>query len=447
MTFVAVTTVVMLLVLGVVLLLWNRGAIVIAVLIPASDFLGWINPSVILVKGAFDTFAMLMIFIVLALLLSIFRLGEFSKAIFRWPFLILAVLWLYGLVAPVLRGDSGWSLAVNASKEFMMILAYPAMFLFLRTERQLNVAWNALLALGIYYCVLETVAQIGGVGFMNATSYYYRPDDFGLWKLYVQFWPVILIFLLNAVYNSAVRGKLALTSVLLGGIGLFLTFYRSYLLATMVAIPLVAIWARVRLGRTILAGAALGGVVLTAIGVVSAASGSQGLGIGDVGDDLLFSSFNELLDDTGGSLGGRKLYANELFKLADAHPLIGYGFVKQEAELIQKLHLKTFAGGMLGFVDKGNADVMIKFGYVGAAALYGAFFWIAVIAIRRVKRIEPGIAATRLLVVATLPPIFLMVQPVHAPCTYGFALLPFAIAMAVVDRSCQLMTVNGDQRQ
>lgn len=437
MNLVTIAAIVILLVISVLLLIWNRGALVIAMLIPASDFLGWIDPAIISIKGVFDSFAMVMIIVVLGLLLGLGRLADFKQAGFRWPFMFLMALFLYGLFIPVLRGDSSMALAINAAKEFMVILAYPAVYLFLRTEREVKLAWRALTALGAYYCVMESVAQVGGPTFMRATSYLYRVDDFGLWKLYVQYWPVLLVFLLEGVYVSVLRGKLSLWRILLGGAGLFLTFYRSYLIATFAAIPAVAMWARVRLGRLMISGVVLGSVVLAALGVISASS-TNNMGLGAVGDDLVFSSFRELMDGSGGSLGGRKREAKELMALANQHPLIGYGFVKQEAVLIQKLHLQTFAGGMLGFIDKGDADVLVKFGYLGAIMLYGTFLWIMAWSIFRARKTSSETEKLHLLVLATLPPIYLLVQPVHAPCTYAFALLPLAIVMAIVDREVMI---------
>ncbi len=422
-------------------LLWNRGAIVGAIMLPASDFLGAIDPGVLMIKGAFDTFAMIMILLAVAMLASLGRIAELATAVFRKPFAILFTLWAYGLAAPILRGDSSAVLAINASKEFMMIMAYPAIFLFIRSGRDVSVAWGALAVLGVYYCVLEILAQIGGTSFMRILSYYYYPDDFGLWKLYVQYWPVILIFLLSSVFEYVMRGRLSWVSTLLGGVGLLLTFYRSYLLATVLAIPASLLWARVRFGRMLVAGTAIVGGLMLAFTAVSIASGYHGSSAAAVGDDLVLSGIRELRDGSGGSLAGRNAHASELLQLAGAHPLVGYGFVKQEAKLIQKLDLETFAGGMLGFVDKGNADVMVKFGYLGGGALYGAFIWIAVIAIKTARKDTQSVNAVHLLTIATLALIFLLVQPVHAPCTYGFALLPFAIALGIVDREQQLLAV------
>lgn len=443
MSLIAVATVIILLVLCALLLIWNRGALIIAILIPASDFLGWIDPSIISIKGVFDTFAMIMIFIALGLLLSIFRLSEFWQAAFRWQFIFLFVLLCYGTLAPVLRGDSTLALAIDAAKEFLVILVYPVIYLFLRTEREVRLGWWALIALGAYYCVMETVAQFGGVSFLHATSYYYRPDDFGLWKLYVQYWPVILVFLLSAIYTSLLRGKYSWGSVLLGGVGLFLTFYRSYLIAIFAAIPLVSLWAKVRIGRMVSLSVALGIVVFAVLGLVSASSSGGDKGLAAVSDDLVLSSFREIADGSGSSLAGRKRHSTELMKLTDAHPLIGYGFVKQESTLIRRLHLATFAGGMLGFVDKGDADVMVKFGYLGAVTLYGTFLWIMIAAIYRVRKSSSIVESSHLLIVATMSAIYLLVQPVHAPCTYGFALLPLLIAMALVDRESTLLRLSN----
>lgn len=416
------------------LLLWNRGAVVAVLLLPASEMLGFVDPMVFAVKGAFDIHSLAMGVVIVMLLAGMARLGDLFRARFFAPFIILAALWLAGVSMPPLRGESSWFQALEASKEFMMILLYPATFLFLRTSREVRVAWWLLVGLGAYYCALEIIAQVAGVSLLHTLTYFFRPDDFGLWKVYVQFWAVILYFFLYYVFRWAARGDFRPAMLLLGSAGMFLTFYRSYMLATMVAVPAVLLLARAPMLGMLKAG--IGGFVTLFAVVATAAVFVTGRGgdVGGVADALVFSGIEEISRDSGGSLDGRREHSADLYRLAEQRPGFGYGFVNQEAPLAAKLNLPGFSASVLGFVDKGSADVLVKFGYVGGATLYLAFFWMLLRAIGIAKRHAFTDVSSKALSIAAVILISFIVQPVHAPLTYSFALLPLALALGIVDR-------------
>lgn len=415
-------------------IVWNRGAILAVILLPASELLGLLDPMSMAIKGVFDIHALTMIFVMLMLVASMARVSDFGEAKFFAPFLVLAAFWLYGWIMPVVRGESTALQSLEASKEFMMLFAYPAAFLFLRTQRELQLAWRLLIGLGAYYCVLEIVAQFAGPGLLNRLTYFYRADDFGLWKVYVQFWAVILYFFLYYFFLYLIGGRFRFVMILLGAVGMFLTFYRSYLLAMVVAIPVVLMLARASLTRMIKAGTgALVGLfaVIAATAVLATGRTSD---IAEIGDALVFSGIEDITRGSGGSLEGRREHGAELYNLADRRPWFGYGFINQQSQLASKLNLPGFSASVLGFVDKGAADIVVKFGYLGGALVYLTFGWIALRSIGIAIRAPVADLSSKALSIAAVIVISFIVQPVHAPLTYSFALLPLALAMGIVER-------------
>lgn len=415
-------------------LAWNRGLIVAAMLLPASEMFGLLDPMTIAIKGAFDIHALLVGFFAAMVVAGGFGTRSGAAARFRLPMLALGALWVIGIVLPMHRQESSLMQAIEASKEFMMILAYPSLLLFLRDEREVTCAWRCLLAFGGLYCLIELVAQFGGVRLLSRSTYSYRPDAFGLWKVYLPFWPLILIFLFYQIFAFALGGKRRLVLVALGAAGLLLTFYRSYLLATLLVIPLTLMLSRMWNARAAAAIPMLAGLLATVLlgaSMVVAAPGGKFQGLADV---FVVSGIQELRQHSGGALEGRAEHSEELMRVLKRRPLAGYGFVNQDSPGAARLNLPTFAGSVLGFVDKGSADVLVKFGYVGGASLYLIFGWIgwrALSAARGARRRE---TAAKYLTAAALIGVFLCVQPVHAPFTYSFALLPLCLLLAIADR-------------
>ena len=93
---------------------------------------------------------------------------------------------------------------------------------------------------------------------------------------------------------------------------------------------------------------------------------------------------------------------------------------------------------MLGFIDKGDLDVAVKFGYIGLILLYAVIVYLIriLLAVARKNSEKP---AVHCLAVATMLMVFLIVQPVHAPLTHSFGLLPLGIALGLIDREQLLL--------
>jgi hypothetical protein len=409
-----------------------RGTFVLALLMLGSHMLGWLDPMALQVRGAFDLNAAVMTLIAVAIVAGIARARSLRGALFRTPMLVLVGLWLLGVLGPTLRGETTLWLALNASKEFMMILAYFAAALFLRTERDVRWAWLFMLGAGLYYCVLSLLAQVFGPALLSKLHFDFRQDALNLWKVYVAFWPLVLIAFLFGVFRYAQGQRAQIVLVLLGAAGLLLTFFRSYSLATLVIMPAMLLLARARANS---ARAELGVAIGIFVLVAAVVAGSAWHG---VADQFLLSGIDELRDQSGGSLAGRRAHTTLLTILAADRPLLGYGFLDRDSGAIQALGLPSFAGSVLGFVDAGWADVLVKFGYGGGIALYAAFVWIAVRALRAARVARRAETAARGLVACALIGIFCIVQPVHAPLTYSFGLLPLALLLGIMDVDLRL---------
>jgi O-antigen ligase/polysaccharide polymerase Wzy-like membrane protein len=409
-----------------VFLLW-RGTIVLALLLVASQFLGWVDPERLEIAGAFDVHAAIMIIVAVAIAFGLTR-GLVRGLNFGMPMAVLATLWLVSLLAPVLRHESTLWLAINASKEFMTLFAYYAVVLFLRSERDLRQGWSAMILVGMYYCVIEILAQFLGPSLLNRMAVDYRQDAFGLWKVYLGFWPVILVLLLHSVFEYGQGRRAALLPMLLGFAGLLLTFFRSYLLATLVVLGLLLLLVRAA-RQSPRAITELSVVGVLGIGVAMLVAGKSFM---DVSDSFMFSGVRELSEQSGGALGGRRAYTEMLLHLTELRPLFGFGFLERDSELVQSLSLPIMKAS-LGFVDAGWADVLVKFGYVGGTVLLLTFLWIFKRALSLARRTESAIVRVRALTAAAMILVYIIVLPVHAPLTFSFGLLPLALVLGIVD--------------
>ena len=405
-------------------LIW-RGTLVFVLLLIGTLFLGWVRPESLEIAGAFDVHAAIMIFVAIATAFGL-TTGLVRTTTFGKPVMVLGGLWLIGLLMPVLRGDSTLWLALNASKEFMTLFAYVATVQFLRSQRDLRLAWRIILLFGVYYSLVEIAAQILGPALITKMAVDHRLDAFGLWKVYLRFWPVIVIALLYGVFAYCQGRRAALPLLLLTLAGTLLTFFRSYLLAILAVVPclLIAVRAARESRRAVIELAVVFGFAV-AIGALLA-----GHALSDASDSFMFSGLRELRDQSGGALAGRRAYAEMLFELASQRPLFGFGFIERDSEIAQHLSL---GAGSLGFIDAGWADVLVKFGYLGGATLLLTWLWIFKRALNLARRTNSVEVRLRALTVSALILVYIIVLPVHAPLTHSFGLLPLALALGILD--------------
>jgi O-antigen ligase/polysaccharide polymerase Wzy-like membrane protein len=426
-----------LLTLGAFLLVFSRGTAVLLMLLPASQMLGLIDPMAIAVKGIFDIHLLILIITLGLILLSVHRLRELYHAAFAVPYLVLLLLWIYGVLFPVFTDNSSLFFSLKASKEFMAAFTYFGVVLCLRTQRDVEWGWRFLLWLGLYYSGLEILCQVVGEALLKHMTFDYRREAHWFWKVYLSFWPVMLITFLHSFFELTQYARRSHLNLVLGACGVLLTFFRSYLLGVLCAIPLCLLLARQRLLKIASKGIVLGGLLAAAVLVVTLLSSGSLDPAGRMFDLFISSGINEIQTQRGGALEGREVYAKGRREILNDSPYLGYGFIDKDSKAGIRFQ-KQITGDMLGFIDKGDLDVALKFGHLGQVLLYGTFAYFAWSLIRLGRQNIQPLLTVRCLALATTVIVFLVVQPVHAPLTYSFGLLPFGIALGLIDRERML---------
>lgn len=444
MNITIILAITLLVVIGLTAAHFNRYLYVFVFLLPGSQVFGLVDPMVFAAKGAFDIHALFGLLIVFAILMSANRWHELSRTTFLAPILVLACLWIYGVAAPVIGDLSTFFYSLKASKEFLTIFAYFAVFLYVRTERDVNWSWAILIGFGIYYSAMESAAQVFGASLMEHTVYSFRKEEI-FWKIYPPFWPVILIALLHSYFEYALGATRPFTRIGLASFGLFLTLFRSYLISIVVAVPLVMFLSRFSVTRV-----AAQFITVAIIGLLSLIAIAQVMGekrytVEALSDYFIFSGVKEFKDQTGGSLAGRESLSKDRRKFVEESPYFGYGFIDKDSEfgLLARHHI---IGATLGFIDKGDLDVWLKFGYVGGSVLYLTALFIIFKLIILVRKRPTRSIQIRGLTIASMLAIFLLVQPIHAALTYSFSLLPFAIALGLLERENALQSTTHGER-
>lgn len=412
----------------------SRSYIVFLVILLGSEVFGLLDPRLYAIKGVFDIHAWLALIIAITVIFSVRQIKDLRHAVFLKPFLILALLWGFGIISPILKGHSSIFFAVENSKEFLMIFFYFAIFLFIRTKQEIKWSWYFLIGLGVYYSVLEIAAQLFGINLISHLSYYYRREIFVFWKIYPPFWPFILIALFHSYFELVLGVKRCYSRIFLASIGLILTFFRSYLLGTMVSVPIVLLLSKKGKVRAVSQGL---GLVTAGVLVFFLATLVLGDGLNmfnKISNEFVFSGIKEFSSQTGGSLAGRKVLAQEREEILQKSPYIGYGFLDKDSEY-GKVLKRHITGKMLGFVDKGNLDIALKFGYIGSVVLYGAILFIIIKLIKMARRrLSPPILCVRSLAILTMLMVGIVVLPVHATLTHSFFLLPLSIAIGLIEK-------------
>jgi len=422
---------------GVLATLWSRGAAVLLLLLPASQVLGLVRPSAIAAKGIVDVHLLLAVILFGLILCSLDRLHELSRARFLLPSLMLVGFWVYGVLYPLKDGGSTLFYSLKASKEFLTVVAYFAILLFLRTERDVRWGWRCLLGLGLYYSVLELAAQVMGERFLRQLTFDYQPEGRWFWKVFVSFWPVILLAFFHSFFAVTLRASRSYVSLVVGSFGLLLTFFRSYLLGAAGAIPLVLLLARRRLGSVGLQFALVGALLGTTILLAAFLAGGRVGSPGGMLDHFVLSGLREFQTQKGGSIEGREVFAQGRREILQQSPYTGYGFIEKDSKAGRR-YQEHMIGDLLGFIDKGDLDTALKFGLVGRVVLYGTFAYLAWSLVGLAKqRLRPTLDARALAAAATIV-VYLVVQPVHAPLTYSFGLLPLGIALGLIERERML---------
>lgn len=422
-------SIVLALALGSVMVLVNRAGYILLLLLPASQMFGLVD-----VKWAM---ALILLAIVAGVMISLSRLPELQGALFTGPMSVFIGLWVYGVLYPVSQDYSTLLYSLKASIEFMTLFVYFGVFLVLRTRAHVEQAWRFIFLVALFYSSFEIAALPLGKMLKEYFHYpiYYESQYF--WHVILPFWPLILIAFMIAFFELALGVSRPMLRLWLLGIGLLLTFFRSYLLASMVAIPTVLLLSGQGVLRTAGKGILLMGLLGAVLLAVVVLGGGEGFK--KISDDFITSGVTEMMTDTGSSLGARAQYTEGRQKIFEESPYIGYGFIAKESNLGQILRTRISYGDSLGFVDKGDLDLKLKFGYVGTAILVLTVVFMAIRLIRLSRGDWPPMFKVRCLSLVVVLLVFLIVQPVHAPLTNGLGLLPLGIALGLLEREYYLL--------
>jgi hypothetical protein len=419
---------------GLLALLFSRSSLVLFMLLIASNFLGFVDPMKIAVKGVFDIHAFLLLVSIVAILLSVNKIKILFDAKFKFTMFVFFIFACYGIFLPFFEGNSTLFYSFKASKEFLTIFSYIAIFLFIKTKHDVNRAWKYLVALGIYYSVLELVVQFVGANIKNMIVYDLRKEASIFWKIYPPFWPVIIIALLHSYYTYFLGLSRPFIKSALSIIGLLLTFFRSYLLASLFAVPLTLILT----GQGIQKSARKTIFVFVSIGLLLLVIGMIfGRGYESITDQFVFSAVREMSTNSGGSLEAREKIAMSRQVLLKKSLFMGYGFIDKDSRFGIEAR-RIIIGANLGFIDKGTIDIRLKFGYVGLVVLLITIVHLAITLIKIVRKAEDNELKARCMTIISLIIVLLVVLPVHSPFTYSYSLLLLGIALGLIDKEYAL---------
>lgn len=435
----------LILALGAGAVMASRSAYIMVLLIPSSFMFGLVDPMSFAAKGIFDLHALLVLMIAAAVLLSLGRLQELHGSIFGKAMWVFIGLWIYGVLFPVIQNHSSLFYSLKASKEFLTFFAFFGVYLVLRTREDVELGWRYIYMLALFYSVLEILAQPLGARLLGYFSYDYRPENEFFWKVFVPFWPVILIGFMTAFFELTLGASRPLARLSIMGFGLLLTFFRSYLLASFAAIQIVLLLAGQgffrTVGKSIVFAGVVGGLLLSLVVLVGGSEGVQKLS-----DDFIFSAVAEVAgQSSSGSLEGRGRASEERWKLVDQSPYIGFGFIDKDSDFGRQMRARFDYGDTLGFVDKGDLDLILKFGYVGIAVVFLTVLFMIYRLIRLSRGDWPLMFRARCMSMAAILMVCLIVQPVHGALSFSFSLLPLGIALGLLEREYYLLTTEEEE--
>jgi len=411
----------------------------------ASQVLGLIHEYSFGFAGYFDINSTLFIMFHFAVLMSFRHIGELKKSLFAKHFIVLLPLYVYALIYPWVTGLSSLLYCVKASKEFAMYFCYFAVFLFIRTERQVNMSWVFIGCLAVYYSLLEVLGGLFHGYLFSFLQYSYQRERINFPKIYLPIFTIMVAMFFNRLHKLLFRLRSVKNVLVLSiySLGVLLTFFRAYILASVFTVPLL-LFLKGNSRKAVIATTAIALIIpLSLLVLVPLTSKSYE----EIFDSFIGSGITELYHYEGGSLRGRDAVSAGRLELVKQKLWTGWGFVAWDSEIGKKIRPKlgydgrTIKGGTeLGFIDKGYLDVAAKFGIIGSILLYGSFVT-ALFKLIKVLRASNSIDFNpRAFACAALIIVFLCVQFTHAPLTRQFGIIPLSIVMALVDRQYVLLS-------
>lgn len=427
--------------------LWKREYLVFFTLLIASQALGLIHEYTFGFKGYFDINSILFIIFIFVILISFEHARDLKRSLFARNIALVLLICVYALIYPWATGLSSLLYCIKAAKECAIYVCYFAVFLFIRTRRQVNMCWSFVSALAVYYSLLQFFGGLFHGYLFTFLQYTYRPEQMVFSKVYLPIFTIINVSFFNSLYRLLYRMKTLknVFAVSIHGLGVLLTFFRAYILATIFTVPALLYFKGGSKKAAIAASTISATILLSLFVLVSLTPKSYE----EVFDSFIGSGITELYHYEGGSLRGRDVVAKGRSELVKEKLWTGWGFLAWDSEGGKKIRPRlgyigrsVMGGAELGFVDKGYLDVTAKFGIIGCFLFYGSFLGALIKLIRILRLADDAVFAARVFACASLIVLFLCVQLTHAPLTRQFGIVPLSIAMALVDREYALLSKN-----
>ena len=407
----------------------------LTILLINSYLLGFIDRDSFGILNKFDLNAICLI-LYLYLIATNFSLERLRHSIWAKYFIILLLLYVFGVFYPFLRGYSTLFWSIKEGKEYIHYLAFFAIYLSVRKESDLKWSWLYIVLLALYYGFLE-IAYIFGVYKINILHYLYRQDSvLGIVKVYQPIFSIVFLALFYLLWKSIImKDRNYFQLVFLFSAGLY-TAFRSYILGSFIALG--ACFLTMFKRQYFFKGSSLYAlIVLFTIFIFSVTiSGSMSKRFTKNFDNYIFSGVREFVIQKGGSLEGRKAVNKFRWEYFNKQPWLGYGFIDKNSKLGLRIFKKY--RGELTMIDTGYLDALIKFGIIGSLVFYGIFLRIVFLLIKIVKQSNSKKVKVQGAALFCFLITLLAAQVTHAGLTFSFGIVPLAIGMGLLDSKCYL---------
>ena len=418
-----------------------RAMYIFFILLTASQVLGIVHEYDFGIAGYSDINSILVLLFIVAIVTSLNYFKDFEKTLFLKPFVIIMLLGFYGIIYPYSNGSSSLFYSVKASKEYLNYLAYFAVFLFIRNQKEIDLSWKFIVWLATYYTIIELAGNISHGYVLSILQYIYRPEEKIFTVVVLPIYTVIIVMFFVSIFKFLIIKKqriFKIFSLVFYTLGVLLTFFRVYILGATASIYILLLFK----GQITKAFTSLIVILfMLSAAVLSLFLYSGKLSYSKIFDEFVGSGVTELYHYEGGSLIGRDTVTEGRRKLIKQRPWFGFGFLDKKSELGIKIkHLVGEAGaGEIGFVDKGYLDVVAKFGLIGCIIFYGAFIIIILRHLRILTEIDSLDFQAKVFASAGLIFTFLMAQFTHADLTRQFGIVPLSIIVALIEREYKLL--------
>ncbi len=405
---------------------------VLTILLLNSYFLGFIDRNNFGILNKFDINAISLFLYIYYIIfnLSIKRLRNSSITL---VFILLAMFYLYGILLPLYNHHSALFWSIKEGKEFIHYLCFFAIFLSVRTQQGIDVSWKYIKYISIYYVLVE-IAFILGIDKLNILYYSSRYDNgLGITKVYQPMFSIVFLALFIYFWEYILRISKSIHTIIFLIIGCLITAFRSYIIGSIIALPLSVIL--IRKGKDI---GKIG--IIYALGIIFAVlimSFSFTDSVSDRFmkqiDNYIISGVTEVLSEEkkGSSLKGREAANRFRWKYYYKKPFSGYGFIDEKSTLGKKIFAEHERE--LTMIDTGYLDVLIKFGIIGAIIFYSSFIFLAYKIANYAKSSTKNQFIIRCAAVFCFIITLLISQVTHGGLTYQFGIIPVSIALALLE--------------